>query len=183
MPGKSGDRSGREGENVRDGFGCRPHGRNMSRKQQRRRQQETGQFWTPDWVAEAMVSWLPVDGGTAIVDPAVGAGAFSRAARLAVILRGGAGGDVSGGAATVSAPGGIGGVAPASAAVPPPALVPDGAAGGAAVSVCLSWKAAGPVSPEHGWSGAVEKLPLPWAALKAGGLADVTWRGMGDELG
>jgi type I restriction-modification system DNA methylase subunit len=53
----------------------------MSGKAQRRRQQEKGQFWTPDWVAEAMVTWLLEDGGGPLFDPAVGNGAFFRAAR------------------------------------------------------------------------------------------------------
>jgi hypothetical protein len=42
---------------------------------------EKGQFWTPDWVAEAMVAWCLADGGDSIFDPAVGAGAFFHAAR------------------------------------------------------------------------------------------------------
>lgn len=40
-----------------------------------------GQFWTPDWVAEAMVGYVVGAGGDTIFDPAVGAGAFFRAAR------------------------------------------------------------------------------------------------------
>lgn len=40
-----------------------------------------GQFWTPDWVAEAMVEYVLQSGADRIFDPAVGAGAFSRAAR------------------------------------------------------------------------------------------------------
>ncbi len=40
-----------------------------------------GQFWTPDWVADAMISY-PVTGGfTDIFDPAIGAGAFFLAAK------------------------------------------------------------------------------------------------------
>jgi adenine-specific DNA-methyltransferase len=42
---------------------------------------EKGQFWTPDWVAEAMVGYVVAGGCTTIFDPAVGAGAFFRAAR------------------------------------------------------------------------------------------------------
>jgi adenine-specific DNA-methyltransferase len=42
---------------------------------------EKGQFWTPDWVAEAMVGYVIVGGFTQIFDPAVGAGAFFRAAK------------------------------------------------------------------------------------------------------
>lgn len=40
-----------------------------------------GQFWTPDWVAEAMVAYAISGGGDSLFDPAVGAGAFFRAAK------------------------------------------------------------------------------------------------------
>jgi hypothetical protein len=40
-----------------------------------------GQFWTPDWVAEAMVAYAVSGGSDSIFDPAVGAGAFFRAAK------------------------------------------------------------------------------------------------------
>ena len=40
-----------------------------------------GQFWTPPWVAEAMVAYPLAAGATTIFDPAVGAGAFLLAAR------------------------------------------------------------------------------------------------------
>src|SRR5437870_13013505 len=40
-----------------------------------------GQFWTPDWVAEAMVGYCLASGNDHIFDPAVGAGAFFRAAK------------------------------------------------------------------------------------------------------
>ena len=40
-----------------------------------------GQFWTPDWVAEAMVDYVLADKGSTLFDPAVGAGAFFRAAK------------------------------------------------------------------------------------------------------
>ena len=40
-----------------------------------------GQFWTPDWVAEAMVAYVLAGGSRHVFDPAVGAGAFFRAAR------------------------------------------------------------------------------------------------------
>lgn len=40
-----------------------------------------GQFWTPDWIAEAMVEYVLADGGETLFDPAVGAGAFFRAAK------------------------------------------------------------------------------------------------------
>lgn len=42
---------------------------------------EKGQFWTPDWVAEAMVGYVLAEESEHIFDPAVGAGAFFRAAR------------------------------------------------------------------------------------------------------
>jgi adenine-specific DNA-methyltransferase len=42
---------------------------------------EKGQFWTPDWVAEAMVDYVLVDKSCTLFDPAVGAGAFFRAAK------------------------------------------------------------------------------------------------------
>ncbi|MBX6376405.1 MAG: N-6 DNA methylase, partial [Acetobacteraceae bacterium] len=41
---------------------------------------EKGQFWTPDWVADAMVAWAAQESDH-IFDPAVGAGAFFRAAK------------------------------------------------------------------------------------------------------
>ncbi len=40
-----------------------------------------GQFWTPAWVAEAMVAYVTLAGSKEIFDPAVGAGAFFLAAR------------------------------------------------------------------------------------------------------
>lgn len=42
---------------------------------------ERGQFWTPDWVAEAMVAYAVGGGSDHLFDPAVGAGAFFRAAK------------------------------------------------------------------------------------------------------
>lgn len=42
---------------------------------------QKGQFWTPDWVANAMVSYALSGGARALFDPAVGAGAFFSAAR------------------------------------------------------------------------------------------------------
>jgi adenine-specific DNA-methyltransferase len=42
---------------------------------------EKGQFWTPDWIAAAMVEYVLADGSTHLFDPAVGAGAFFRAAK------------------------------------------------------------------------------------------------------
>ncbi|MCA1634985.1 MAG: SAM-dependent methyltransferase [Acidobacteria bacterium] len=40
-----------------------------------------GQFWTPDWVAEAMVAYAISGGSKEIFDPAVGAGIFFKAAK------------------------------------------------------------------------------------------------------
>lgn len=41
---------------------------------------ERGQFWTPDWVADAMAAYVLADGAADVFDPAVGAGALLRAA-------------------------------------------------------------------------------------------------------
>lgn len=42
---------------------------------------EKGQFWTPDWVAEAMVEYVLTEKSGTVFDPAVGAGAFFRAVK------------------------------------------------------------------------------------------------------
>jgi hypothetical protein len=42
---------------------------------------EKGQFWTPAWIAEAMVEYALASGSNLLFDPAVGAGAFFRAAK------------------------------------------------------------------------------------------------------
>jgi hypothetical protein len=42
---------------------------------------EKGQFWTPQWVAEAMITYCLADGPESLFDPAVGAGAFFIAAK------------------------------------------------------------------------------------------------------
>jgi hypothetical protein len=42
---------------------------------------EKGQFWTPDWIAQAMVGYVLQGGSEHIFDPAVGAGAFFKAAK------------------------------------------------------------------------------------------------------
>lgn len=42
---------------------------------------EKGQFWTPDWIAQAMVAYVLADGADEIFDPAVGAGVFFKAAK------------------------------------------------------------------------------------------------------
>lgn len=47
---------------------------------QREALRKRGQFWTPDWVADAMVSWCAARADH-VFDPAVGAGAFFRAAK------------------------------------------------------------------------------------------------------
>ncbi len=44
---------------------------------------EKGQFWTPQWVAEAMVAYCLADGAESVFDPAVGSGAFLVAAKEA----------------------------------------------------------------------------------------------------
>src|SRR5581483_8884028 len=47
-----------------------------------------GQFWTPDWIAEAMVEYALADHADLLFDPAVGAGAFFRAAKKVASERG-----------------------------------------------------------------------------------------------
>jgi len=42
---------------------------------------QKGQFWTPDWVAEAMAAYALLGGSTEVFDPAVGEGAFFRAVK------------------------------------------------------------------------------------------------------
>src|SRR5581483_4389906 len=49
---------------------------------------EKGQFWTPDWIAEAMVEYALADDADILFDPAVGAGAFFRAAKKVASERG-----------------------------------------------------------------------------------------------
>jgi hypothetical protein len=41
-----------------------------------------GQFWTPDWIAQAMVAYAISGGSKQIFDPAVGAGVFFKAAKI-----------------------------------------------------------------------------------------------------
>ncbi|WP_395090844.1 Eco57I restriction-modification methylase domain-containing protein [Armatimonas sp.] len=43
--------------------------------------QAKGQFWTPDWVADAMAAYVLAGGTDSVFDPAVGGGAFFRAVR------------------------------------------------------------------------------------------------------
>lgn len=47
-----------------------------------------GQFWTPDWVAEPMVEYVLAEKGGLLFDPAVGAGAFFRAAKVVASEKG-----------------------------------------------------------------------------------------------
>ena len=47
-----------------------------------------GQFWTPDWVADAMISYAIAGGFTDIFDPALGAGAFFLAAKRIALQSG-----------------------------------------------------------------------------------------------
>lgn len=47
-----------------------------------------GQFWTPDWVAEAMVEYVLTEKSRTVFDPAVGAGAFFRAVKTVSKERG-----------------------------------------------------------------------------------------------
>ena len=42
---------------------------------------QRGQFWTPDWIAEAMAAYALSGGSDHLLDPAVGEGAFFRAAK------------------------------------------------------------------------------------------------------
>ena len=47
-----------------------------------------GQFWTPAWVAEAMVAYALAGGSNHLLDPAVGEGAFFRAGRQEALRTG-----------------------------------------------------------------------------------------------
>lgn len=55
--------------------------RKMSSNKIREMLREKGQFWTPDWISKAMVEYVLADCAKIIFDPAVGAGAFFRAAK------------------------------------------------------------------------------------------------------
>jgi adenine-specific DNA-methyltransferase len=46
---------------------------------------QKGQFWTPAWVAEAMVKYVVAGGSDHVFDPAVGAGAFFLAAKVVAL--------------------------------------------------------------------------------------------------
>lgn len=53
----------------------------------REKLREKGQFWTPDWVADALVAWA-AKGSDHIFDPGVGSGAFFRAGKRRMSLNG-----------------------------------------------------------------------------------------------
>lgn len=55
---------------------------------ERERLRQKGQFWTPDWVSEAMVSYVLAENCTTLFDPAVGAGAFFRTAKSIACAKG-----------------------------------------------------------------------------------------------
>ncbi|HZU77188.1 MAG TPA: N-6 DNA methylase, partial [Dehalococcoidia bacterium] len=57
------------------------HQRLPSAGPEREALREKGQFWTPSWVAEAMVGYVLHGGADHLFDPAVGAGAFFHAAK------------------------------------------------------------------------------------------------------
>lgn len=60
----------------------RPHQKLPASGPAREALRHKGQFWTPDWVAEAMVGYVLAGGSESIFDPAVGGGAFFRAAKV-----------------------------------------------------------------------------------------------------
>lgn len=47
----------------------------------REKRRQKGQFWTPDWLADALIAYLVAHGAQTLFDPAVGAGAFFRAVK------------------------------------------------------------------------------------------------------
>lgn len=49
---------------------------------------EKGQFWTPDWIAEPMVEYVLAGRDALLFDPAVGTGAFFRAAKVVASEKG-----------------------------------------------------------------------------------------------
>jgi len=57
-------------------------------KKQREHHRQKGQFWTPAWVARAMVSYAIGSGASDIFDPAVGQGAFFRATKSLTCQKG-----------------------------------------------------------------------------------------------
>jgi len=50
-------------------------------KTQREALRQKGQFWTPDWLADAMVAYVLERDDQVLFDPAIGAGAFFLAAK------------------------------------------------------------------------------------------------------
>lgn len=58
-----------------------PHQKLPANWESREQLREKGQFWTPNWVAEAMVGYVANGNAREIFDPAVGAGAFFCAAK------------------------------------------------------------------------------------------------------
>ncbi len=59
-----------------------------SSREARERLREKGQFWTPAWVAEPMTEYVLADRGGLLFDPAVGTGAFFRAAKTVASEKG-----------------------------------------------------------------------------------------------
>lgn len=57
------------------------HQRLPTKHSEREALRDKGQFWTPDWVADAMTAYVLQDGCSSIFDPAVGAGAFLLSAK------------------------------------------------------------------------------------------------------
>lgn len=53
----------------------------VSKVTKRKEMQMKGQVWTPNWVAQAMVAYVLQSGSDTLFDPAVGTGAFLKAAR------------------------------------------------------------------------------------------------------
>lgn len=55
---------------------------------ERERLRQKGQFWTPDWIARALIEYVIMGRPSQIYDPAVGSGALFRAARAIASERG-----------------------------------------------------------------------------------------------
>ncbi|MBI5512364.1 MAG: N-6 DNA methylase [Deltaproteobacteria bacterium] len=70
-----------EGGECRCAVRPRPHQYLPPSGEPREALRRKGQFWTPSWVAEAMVHYVVSGGATTLFDPAVGEGAFIHAAR------------------------------------------------------------------------------------------------------
>jgi hypothetical protein len=75
---------------MKQGRTNRYHQKLPSAGPEREALREKGQFWTPDWVANAMVQYVLSNGSSVIFDPAVGPGIFLRAAKNIAKQRGGA---------------------------------------------------------------------------------------------